>query len=325
MSLILVCSGASYLQAATGTEAATLAIALKAENELTRVIDKTAAAFVFVGGGSGVVVSPDGYILTNHHVVGDRSQVTVRIGHDMHVCDLVGSDPVGDLTLLKVRHATNLPFVPFGDISKVRVGQQILAVGDPFKLADQDGPPSFSVGTVSALHRFQGNYSDAIQTDSAVNPGNSGGPLVTLDGHLIGITGQIMSRFGAKTNTGIGYAIPVDQILRFYPLLKAAGGKVIYHGALPDGLNFVSRPDETQVAQVKTVNPGSPAEKAGFKANDRILTVDGKKVYNYARLTGIIRAYPENVELDLEIERNGAVVPLKLKLPRMQTPLGPGK
>jgi serine protease Do len=264
------------------------------------------------------VISPDGYILTNHHVAGERRQWTVRIEGTgkMSVCDLVGTDPVGDLALLKARDAKDLPYVEFGDISKVRVGQQVLAVGDPFKLAEYDGPPSFSIGTVSALHRFQGNYSDAIQTDSAVNPGNSGGPLLTLDGKLIGITGQIMSRFGAKANTGIGYAIPVDQIARFFPLLKEADGRIVYHGTLPDGMTFNSRTDETQVASIDNVTPDGDADRAGFKIGDRILSVDGKRVYNYARLTGIVRSYPENTVLDVQVERGGRAVGIKLKLPR---------
>ena len=312
------------ISAAGDAESDAVATALAAEDELTKVIAKTSAAFVFIGGGSGVVVSADGYILTNHHVAGDHKQWSVRIeGSDkVVVCDLVGTDPVGDLALLKVRDAQNMAYVEFGDIGTVRVGQQVLAVGDPFKLAAEDGPPSFSLGTVSALHRFQENYSDAIQTDCAVNPGNSGGPLLTLDGKLIGITGQIMSRFGAKANTGIGYAIPVDQIARFYPLLKDTAGLVVYHGALPDGLRFSRHVEESQVAALEGVDANTDAERAGFKVGDHILRVDGKRVYNEARLNGIIRSYPENANLDVELEREGKLVKFQLKLPRM--PLPPG-
>ena len=321
----VLCGAFTPAFAAGDSEAALIATAHKAEDELTRTIEKTAAAFVFIGGGSGVLVSADGYILTNHHVAGDRKQWAVRIQGTgaLSMCDLIGTDPVGDLALLKVRDGKDLPFVEFGDIATVKIGQQVLAVGDPFKLADLDGPPSVSMGTVSALHRFQGNYSDAIQTDSAVNPGNSGGPLVTLDGKLIGITGQIMSRFGAKANTGIGYAIPVDQIARFYPLMKDADGGVVYHGTLPDGLVFSSHLDETQSATVQSVEPGSDAERAGFQPGDRISSADGKRVYNYARLIGIVRSYPENALLPLAIERNGKQTAMKLKLPRMQLSPGP--
>jgi len=323
-SVLLGASVGTSLFAADAKEDAIMATALQAEEELTKAIAKSSAAFVFVGGGSGVLVSPDGYILTNHHVAGDRKQWTVRVEGTgrLVVCDLVGTDPVGDLALLKARDAKNLPFVEFGEISKVRVGQQVLAVGDPFKLADLEGPPSVSIGTVSALHRFQGNYSDAIQTDSAVNPGNSGGPLLTLDSKLIGITGQIMSRFGAKANTGIGYAIPIDQILRFYPLLQEAGGRVVYHGTLPEGLNFSNKVDETQSATIEKIDPDSEGLKAGFKDGDRIISVDGKTIYNYARLLGIVRSYPENTSLDFKIDRGGKEMKLTVKLPRMQLPPG---
>jgi len=322
--LLLALLSTQAAEAATDTDSTTISTALQAEEELTRVIEKANAAFVFVGGGSGILVSADGYVLTNHHVAGDRKQWTVRVEGTgrLNVCDLVGTDPVGDLALLKIRGAKDLPFVEFGEISKVRVGQQVLAVGDPFKLADMDGPPSVSLGTVSALHRFQGNYSDAIQTDCAVNPGNSGGPLLTLDGKLIGITGQIMSRFGAKANTGIGYAIPVDQIVRFFPLLKDAAGKVVYHGTIPDGLTFFNRIDETQAAVVESVDVNTEAERAGFRAKDQIIRIDGRPVYNYARLIGIVRSYPENSTLDVEIERDGKRSTLKMKLPRMQLPPG---
>lgn len=332
------------LFAAADEEADTIATALRAEEELTKAIQRVSAAFVFVGGGSGVVVSPDGHILTNHHVAGDRKQWTVRLhgaglagsareglggsgSGRLLVCDLAGTDPVGDLALLKAREARDLPYVEFGDIEKVRIGQQVLAVGDPFKLGELDGPPSVSLGTVSALHRFQQNYCDAIQTDAAVNPGNSGGPLLTLDGKLIGITGQIMSRFGAKANTGIGYAIPIDQIARFYPLLKAAGGAVVYHGTLPDGLTVSKRVEEAQEAVVEKAVPGSDAARAGFQAGDRIVSVAGKPVYNGDRLTGIVRSYPENTTLEFLVERAAAgnaqgkqKVSLQVRLPRLQLP-----
>jgi S1-C subfamily serine protease len=202
-------------------------------------------------------------------------------------------------------------------MSRVRVGQQILAVGDPFKLAEMDGPPSVSLGTVSALHRYQGNYSDAIQTDCAINPGNSGGPMLALDGTLIGITGQIISRFGAKANTGIAYAIPVDQILRFYPMLKNANGGIVYHAAIPEGITFVNKVDESQAATVEKVEPNSAGAQAGFQAGDRVVSVDGRPVYNYARLIGLIRSFPEQTQVQVSLLRGKDTVSLNVKLPRL--------
>jgi serine protease Do len=310
--LLYVANAAVF--AASESEAATKALALRVEDELTRVIDRANAAFVFIGGGSGILVSADGYVLTNHHVAGDRKQWAVRIfgREDLVVADLIGTDPVGDLALLKIRNGKDLPFIEFGDMSRVRVGQQVLAVGDPFKLAEMDGPPSVSLGTVSALHRYQGNYSDAIQTDCAINPGNSGGPMLALDGTLIGITGQIISRFGANA-----YAIPVDQILRFYPMLKSANGGIVYHAAIPEGINFVNKVDESQAATVDKVEANSAGALAGFQAGDRVVSVDGRPVYNYARLIGLIRSYPEQTQVQVSLLRGKDTVSLTVKLPRL--------
>ena len=328
LSLVLVCAlPARSVRAATEADTEALNMALRVESELTGVIERASNAFAFVGLGSGITISPDGYILSNHHVAGDRNQWTVRIygTGKFFVCDLVGTDPVGDLCLLKARNASKLPFVEPGDMSTLKVGQQCLTIGDPFKLADPwDGPPSVSLGTISLLHRFQQNYCDAIQTDAAINPGNSGGPLVTLDGKLIGITGQIMSRFLARANTGIGYAIPIDQINRFIPLLKAAGGKYVYHGALPDGAVFTqSSIDDVQAAVVESVETASDAELLDFRRGDKVLRVDEKPVLNYWRLRGIIQSYPENTPVTLVMLRAGKEVTIKFKLPRMPLPPAP--
>ena len=339
-ALAFVLSGAFAGAADSPTD--TLLMARKVESELVGVVSKASSAFAFVGGGSGVVVSADGYILTNHHVAGDRAQQggtwTSRINGTgkFYVCDVAGTDPVGDLCLLKARDAQNLPFVEFGDMNTVRIGQQCLTIGDPFKLADPlNGPPAVSLGTISLLHRFQQNYSDAIQTDAAINPGNSGGPLVTLDGKLIGITGQIMARFAVAGNTGIGYAIPIDQIERFIPSLKAAKGGVIYHGDLPQGATFTSGAngtgDETQTVIVESVESPSEAENWGFRPGDKILeiqhetdaekhTLEHKPVLNFWRLRGIIQSYPEQTVVNILVGRGDRKFPVPVTLPRMPIP-----
>jgi serine protease Do len=315
--LLLACIAAQNASGEADEEIVGL-VARQAEEELMQAVRKASAAFVFIGAGSGVVVSADGYILTNHHVIGERRQYAVRLHSldDLRICDVIGLDPVGDLALLKVRDGKELPHVEFGDMSQVFIGQTVLAIGDPYRLAEDDGPPAVSVGIISNLHRYHDDYSDAIQTDAAVNPGNSGGPLLTADGKLIGITGQIVSRFDSKANTGIGYAIPVDQILRFYPLLKEAGGGIVYHGDLPQGMTFISRTDDAQVACVEKVQMGSFADKAGFKPGDRILSVDGRRIHNYARLEGMVRSYPENAVLEFKLDRGGKEHTLKVMLPR---------
>ncbi|HLX60943.1 MAG TPA: trypsin-like peptidase domain-containing protein [Planctomycetota bacterium] len=329
----LLCAVSSLAFAASDTDAETLNTALRIEAEMTNAVDKATSAFAFVGYGSGIVISPDGYILSNHHVAGERSQWTVRVfgTRKYYVCDLAGTDPVGDLCLLKARTSEKLPYVEFGEIAALKVGQQCFTIGDPFKLADPlDGPPAVSLGTISALHRFQQYYSDAIQTDAAINPGNSGGPLVTLDGKLIGITGQIMVRFGARSNTGIGYSIPVDQIKRFVEPLKAARGGIVYHGRLPNGMAFAQSKlyDErqgigseifadTQKAVVNSVEPGSEAENFHFQAGDTVLSVDNIPVLNQWRLKGIVQSYLEGTQVSIKVLRNDRPVQLQFRLPRM--------
>jgi len=192
------------------------------ENALQRAISKISDAFVFVGDGSGVVISEDGYILTNHHVIHSQHNVPLEIGasHAAYTADVVAVDAVADLVLLKIRGSRSFAFLDFENMQNVGVGESVIAAGDPFKLAGSSGTPAFSTGIVSALHRHQGKYADSIQTDCAINPGNSGGPLVTLDGKLIGITGQIISRFSTTTNSGVAFAIPADQLQRFVSSAK---------------------------------------------------------------------------------------------------------
>jgi S1-C subfamily serine protease len=335
---LLLAYGVDLLSAAE-LPADTQFLARKVESELTGVVTKASNAFAFVGGGSGVVISSDGYILTNHHVAGirqvQRTTWTSRINGTgkFYVCDVAGTDPVGDLCLLKARDAHDLPYVEPGDINTLRIGQQCMTIGDPFKLADPlNGPPAVSLGTISLLHRFQQGYSDAIQTDAAINLGNSGGPLVTLDGKLIGITGQIMARFGVSGNTGIGYAIPIDQIERFLPSLKAAKGGVIYHGDFPQGAKFAeSNGDEMQAVIVLAVEELSEAQNWGFRAGDKILeiqiesdpvkhTLERKPVLNFWRLRGIVQSYPENTPVTILVERGARQRTIPVTLARMPIP-----
>ena len=200
------------------------AAAERLDAKVHEVVAKVKPAFVFIRGGSGVLISADGYMLTNHHVLADGQPSTNRKETDVVLpgirqfkADVVGKDPHGDIVLLKLRDAEGLPHVTFGDADALNVGEYVLAVGDPFLAGRSDFEPTVTVGVVSALHRYQNTYTDAIQTDASVNPGNSGGPLFNLRGELVGINGQIMARFGNRVNTGIGFAIPSTQIQRFLP------------------------------------------------------------------------------------------------------------
>jgi len=302
--------------------------ARKVETHLQKAIERAQAAFVFIGGGSGVCISADGYVFTNHHVVHRHTTWNVRVfgSNKLCVADVVGRDPLGDVALLKIRDARGLPCAPLSDLKNLQVGQSVLALGDPYKLGDLEGPPSVSLGTLCGLHRYQNDpkapattfFADALQTDAAVNPGSSGGPLFDLDGRLLGITGQIMSRFGGKANSGIAYAVPADQLARFLPVLKRANGTAVAHGQLPAGLKLAWEGDRSSGeagAVVASIEAGSAAERAGFRAGDRVTKADGEKVTGPHRLLGIVQSRPVGTSVAFEILRGETRIGLTFALP----------
>jgi len=274
-------------------------------------------AYVFIAGGSGVVVRPDGLMLTNDHVLEDRRVFDVRIG-DGRSCKarVLGRDEVGDLAVLKidVPEGEPLPHLPLGDSAAVRVGDEVVAVGNPFALGVIDQAPTFTLGIVSAVHHAQGTYTECIVTDAELNPGNSGGPLVNMAGEVVGINGQISTRFGLRSNTGLGFAISARQIAIWLPLLEQAGGGVVNHASLA-GLRFESRDRERpESVVVQEVAEGSPAAAAGFAAGDTILAIDGAGVANGHRLAGLIGIYPSGQEVAVRIRRDGAEQDLRATL-----------
>jgi S1-C subfamily serine protease len=297
--------------------------ASEVDKDLAAAIKRVIPTYIFVGGGSGVAISPDGYILTNDHVAGKARIWKVRqAGGRVWIADLVGTDPIGDVALLKIRGASNVPFAPMGDSDAVRVGQTVIAVGNPFMLGMTDDAPTVTTGVVSATNRFQGNYSDAIQTDAAINPGNSGGPLLTLDGKLVGINGRISTRFGTRSNTGIGYAISINQIKRFLPALKSAKGGRVHHGTVRGLALRPFNPNRGGVdkAIVARVAPGSTAEKAGFQPGDRILSLENYPIINYARFAGVLGTYPSGADVSIRVQRGDERMNLAVKLDRRPIP-----
>jgi len=287
------------------------------DKDLAAAIKRVVPTYVFVGGGSGVAISADGYILTNDHVAGKSKIWKVRqAGGKVWVADLVGTDPVGDVALLKMRGAVNVPYARMGDSDALRVGQTVIAVGNPFMLGMTDDAPTVTAGVVSATNRFHGSYSDAIQTDAPINPGNSGGPLLTLDGRLVGINGRIATRFGTRSNTGIGYAISINQIKRFLTTLKAAKGGRVHHGTVR-GLTlkpFNPNSGGEDKAIVAGVAAGSNAEKAGFLAGDRILSVENYPIVNHSRFAGVLGTYPAGAEVSVRVQRADEKVDIPVKL-----------
>jgi serine protease Do len=278
--------------------------------------------FVFFGGGSGVLVTEDGYCLTNHHVAGTQNttKVTLHTGKQ-YLAKLVCTDALGDLTLFKIDAPDEkFPFIPLGDSDRLEMGQYVIACGNPFGITTRDADlkmyPTITLGIVSAMHRNQQTYFDCLQTDAAVNPGNSGGPLVTLEGKLVGINGRIATRYLNRVNSGVGYAIPSNQIRNFLPEMKKGGEKAkIYHGMVA-GLLLAEQNTQGEGAKVVGVRPESTADTAGFKKGDLIVKVNDYAVFNRERYLGAIGTYPEKTEVKIRVKRDDATADLKVDLDR---------
>jgi serine protease Do len=264
------------------------------------------------GQGSGFIISKDGYILTNNHVVGDVDKITVELkdGRTFTDAKLIGTDPDSEVALIKI-DGDNFPVLPMGDSGKIEIGDWVIAVGNPFGLSE-----TVTVGVISAVGRNNMHitqYEDFIQTDAAINPGNSGGPLINLDGEVIGINTAIVSQSGGYM--GIGFAIPINMARTIGEQLKA-NGKVSrgYLGLLAKDVDsdMASLLDVKEAAGVivSMVQSGSPAEKAGLKVNDIILTLNGKKIASYDAFRNEVAMLSPGTKVRLEIQRGGQTVKL---------------
>ncbi len=295
-------------------EGAALATALAIQERVIAAVDLVRPAFVGVGGGSGVCITPDGWILTNHHVAGsgEKWQVTFP-STKTYVARRVGTDERGDICLLKVETPPpeGLPYRPLGDSDALRIGDHAIAVGNPYLLGGEDAQPTVTLGIVSAVHRYQGGYSDCIQTDAPINPGNSGGPLFNMAGEVVGINGRVAVRFGDRVNSGVGFALPPNQLKNFLPLLMKGGE--VPHGSL-QGLRTSRGNTNGRGVIVQSVDAGSDAEKAGFKKGDRILRIGPYEVTENNRYLGIIGTYPAGTEVEFFVERGNLAVALKAPL-----------
>ena len=228
------------------------------------------------GVGSGFILSADGYVMTNAHVVDGADEVIVTLTDKREFkARIVGADKRTDVALVKI-DATGLPFVKVGDVGRLRVGEWVMAIGSPFGLEN-----TVTAGIVSAKQRDTGDYLPFIQTDVAVNPGNSGGPLINMRGEVVGINSQIYSRSGGFM--GISFAIPIDEAMRVSDQLRASGH--VTRGRIGVRIDQVTREvaesiglGKPQGALVRNVESGSPAEKAGIEAGDIITRFDGKVI-----------------------------------------------
>jgi S1-C subfamily serine protease len=278
--------------------------------------------FVFFGGGSGVMISDDGYCLTNHHVAGTQNSTKVTLHSGKQVtAKQVCTDAMGDLTLFKIDAGDEkFAFIQLGDSDKLEMGQYVIACGNPFGITMRDADlkmyPTITLGIVSAMHRNQQTYFDCIQTDAAVNPGNSGGPLVTLDGKLVGINGRIATRYMNRVNSGVGYAIPSNQIRNFLPGMMKGGEKAkIYHGMV-GGLQIAEQNTQGEGAKILGVRGDSVAESSGFRKGDLIIRVNQYPIFNRERYLGAIGTFPERTEVTIRVKRDDGTADLKVELER---------
>ena len=261
------------------------------------------------GLGSGVIVSPEGYILTNNHVVDGATSVQVVLSDRREFkARVIGKDDKTDIAVVKI-DAGNLPAITIGDSEKVQVGDYALAVGNPFGVGQ-----TVTMGIVSATHRGLGNeieaYEDFIQTDAAINPGNSGGALVNDRGELIGINTAIIAH-GSQGNQGIGFAVPVnlarnimDQIMKNGKVTRARLG-ILPQDVTPTVARQFGVKD-SEGALVGEVEANSPAQKAGLKTGDIILDVNGHSVYDANQLRNMISSMRPDSNVTLKIWRDGA-------------------
>jgi len=265
------------------------------------------------GEGSGFILSADGYVMTNAHVIAGASEVYVTMTDKREFrAKIVGSDERTDVALVKI-DGTGLPVLRIGDVSRLRVGEWVLAIGSPFGFDN-----TVTAGIVSAKQRETGSDIALLQTDVAVNPGNSGGPLINIRGEAVGVCSQIYSPVGSYV--GISFAIPIDEAMRIADQLKA-GGRVVrgYLGILPIevpreaaeeyGLNIKNRG-----AYVSQVVKGGPGEKAGLQPGDIVLGLNGKPVDGPVELRRALGVIKPGSPVSLQINRRGKAMDVKASL-----------
>ena len=257
-------------------------------------VEGIAAGRVPTATGSGFLLGPEGYVVSNHHVVKDAQWIQVRLA-DGRVFDaeLVGSDPDTDLALLRVLEGSDLPSVVLGDSDRLEVGDWVVAIGNPFGL-----DRSVSHGLISAKERVLGvgPLDDFIQTDALINPGNSGGPLFNMRGEVVGVNSAVISNA-----QGIGFAVPINMVKDLLPNLLDNGH--VERGWL--GMTVVEEPGKHS-AQVVDVYPGGPAAAAGFRSGDRVTTINGRPVDSYLQLLRKISLLAPGTLVRMGVQRGTA-------------------
>ncbi len=270
--------------------------------------------------GSGFIIDPSGIIVTNHHVIDEADEITVRLQDDRELAaEVVGRDPKTDLAVLRVQSDEPLPFLEFGDSDKTRVGDWVIAIGNPFGFSS-----TVTAGIVSARKRDirAGPYDDFIQTDAAINKGNSGGPMLNLEGKVVGVNTAITSPSGGSV--GIGFAVPsslaapvIDQLRRFRETRRGWLGVRIQNVTDEIAAAFEGF-GEPRGALVAAVMPDSPADEGGLQAGDIVLSFDGKQVEKMRALPRIVSDAEVGATVPVEVWRKGETVRLEVVVGRLE-------
>ena len=272
--------------------------------------------------GTGFLISADGFIATNNHVIEDVDTIEVHLLNGEKLsAEIVGRDPSTDVALIRVEPEKDLPFLPLGDSDQVRPGDWVLAVGNPFGLEH-----TLTAGIISAKHRainepgsHQGRFDDFIQTDAAINPGNSGGPLLNLSGEVIGINTAIR-----QNANNVGFAIPINLAKSVLPQLRASG-KVsrgwlgVYIQGIDEATAELKGLESTKGALVSKVDPKGPAAKAGVKQGDVIVEFNGEPVHEMDELPKLVAAAPVGTKARIKVLRKGEEKSLSVQLGELET------
>jgi len=274
--------------------------------------------------GSGYIISPDGYIVTNDHVAGNASKITVTLTNgNSYDAKLIGTDPVSDVALVKI-DGNDLPFIKPGNSDEVIIGEWVIALGNPFGLFEVNNKPTVTVGVISAtgmnLEPINDRYYlNMIQTDASINGGNSGGPLVNGLGELIGMNTLIFTA-GSQGSIGLGFAIPINKIMNIVQELKS-NGKIDRDFEIGMRIQSIDESiakyydlNNTKGVMVTKIYPGTPSDKAGLQVGDIILKINSFFINNEKTIFGVFYEFRTGEEIDLLIVRDGEEMHKKMKL-----------
>ncbi len=275
--------------------------------------------------GSGFIISPDGYIITNDHVAGNATEIVVTLTNGKHYsARVVGTDPVSDICLLKV-DAENLSYIPLGNSDNIIIGEWVIALGNPFGLFEVNDQPTVTVGVVSASNMNldpvnERYYLNMIQTDAAINGGNSGGPLVNSLGEVIGVNTIIYTAGGSQGSIGLGFAIPINKVKRIISELKDRGviDRSFYTGLSVQNIdnaiaNYYNL-ESTKGVIITRVVKDSPAEDAGIEVGDIITRIDDYRINNDKTLIGALQEFRTGQTVKMYLLRDGKELTKNLRL-----------